>query len=279
MDIVQSLSETLTVNEIVSFISDINQSLSEILTINETVIYDAIKTLSEILTVNDNAEASVLAGIYANLQATWAMNEVSGVRYDNSGKGNNLSDYNTVGSVAGKISNAAYFVKANSECLYRVPWNPGDIDFTFAGWVYLRDKSVNQHILYEYATGASRYRLLYNKTTDTFRFSVSTDGTNNVYIDAGNLGSPAINTWYWICCYHDSVNNKIGIKINALAANTEGFYGGIYTGGTDHEFVIGAWSKTLGPADVNVDSTQYWTRLLSDDEKAYMYNSGNGREL
>ena len=68
---------------------------------------------------------SAAAGPFANhptlatgLVSYWALDEASGTRYDSVvASGNDLTDNNTVGSVAGKLNNAASFVAANSESL------------------------------------------------------------------------------------------------------------------------------------------------------------------
>ena len=77
-----------------------------------------------------------------NLEAWWKLDEESGTRDDAHGS-NDLSDNNTVGFTAGKYSNAASFILANSEYLSIGDNNSlstGDIDFTLGCWVEIASK-------------------------------------------------------------------------------------------------------------------------------------------
>jgi len=73
------------------------------------------------------------------LQGCWPLDETSGVRYDSSDKGNDLSDINTVGYDTGVIGNAAKFIKANSERLQTSKdiFTDPQTELTVCNWVYV----------------------------------------------------------------------------------------------------------------------------------------------
>ncbi|MDA2917638.1 hypothetical protein MYX64_12505, partial [Nitrospinae bacterium AH_259_B05_G02_I21] len=88
------------------------------------------------------------AGLLTDLKAHWKLNEASGTRSDSHGS-NDLTDNNTVGQAAGKIGNAADFIRVNSEYLSiadNADVSAGDVDITWALWVWL-DDNTNSHSL------------------------------------------------------------------------------------------------------------------------------------
>ncbi len=152
----------------------------------------------------------------------------------------------------------------------------GDIDFTVAGWVYLSSKTTSQGLIGKWDSGTTReYLIYYNTSGDSFNFGVSSNGSNLTTITASSFGSPALNTWYYVVGWHDSVNNTLNIQVNNGTTNsvsyssgvidsTSSFYIGQYQGG---QFFTG-----------NIDSVGLWKRVLTSPEKATLYNSGNGLE-
>lgn len=83
------------------------------------------------------------SGLSTNIQAFWKMNETADARRDEIGT-NHLSDYNTVASQTGIRGDAALFVGANSELLYRATTSPlqaGGPPFSISSWFYLNSTS------------------------------------------------------------------------------------------------------------------------------------------
>jgi hypothetical protein len=216
------------------------------------------------------------AMILQNLVSYWTLDETSGTRSDSHGS-NHLSPQNTPGYGTGKQGNAASFVRASNQWLTvadNTTLSPGDTDFTFAGWVYLDNKTNTQRLWGKWNSPNNEYRLQYNVSTNRFEWSVSIDGTGvAATATANNLGSPSASTWYFIVCYHDSVNNLIGISVNNGTFNTTAHSTGVYD--ATGAFTIS--NSGTNALDGDVDEVGYFNKVLTASEISYLYNIGLGR--
>lgn len=220
--------------------------------------------------------------LWDNLVAYWKLDETSGTRADSYGSNTLSESASAVGYGTGKVSNAADFVKANSNYLYiydNAALSMGDIDFTVAAWLKIDDKSTSSGIVskwYGPINNREYYILYLTGATDRISFFVSNDGTSSASINANNLGSPSTDTWYFIVAWHDSVNDTINIQINNGAIDSLSYASGVYNGSAS--FVLG--SNRVGintaPLDGMIDEVGVWKRVLSSDERTELYNSGNG---
>ena len=216
------------------------------------------------------------------LAAYWKLDEASGTRSD-SAASSHLTDNNTVTVNAGKRGNAAQFTRTNSEFL-SIADNPsvstGDIDFTIAAWGYLDSKNALMVMVHKGSTTGSdlEYGLRYDSTADRFQFLVSPAGNDIVSVNADSLGSPSIGTWYYLVGWHDSVNNTINIQevtngtVDSLSYTTGlADRGGVFYVGRKGDGSVFArfW-------DGRIDEVGLWKRVLTDQERADLYNSGNG---
>ena len=223
------------------------------------------------------------AVITENLVAAWFLNETSGNRADAIGS-NDLVDVNTVGYVAGKVSNAAHFIENNEEkftCAGHTDLTIGDNDWQLTCWVRSQDLDADQFYIgrWDYSNNRREYKVIYQNTADRFSFASSSDGTLQPVIAADTFGAPSLNTWYFISVRYDKTNDKIGISINNGAWDELSVPdGGIYVNtATDLEV---AYSTGYNYADADIDSVHIWKgRLLEADELTFMYNSGSGREV
>jgi len=208
-----------------------------------------------------------------NLISWWALNEASGTRND-SHSTNHLTDNNTVTSSAGVQSNAANFVSANSEYLSRADntaLSVGDIGFTFCGWFYLSSKTGNPTAI---SKGSSEYAIRYATTPDRFQFSIYDGSTSNA-VNANALGSPGTSTWYFVCAWHDADNNTINIQVNAGTTNSTAHSTGVADGAA--VFTISSLIGTSQYWAGLIDEVAFYKRVLTDDERSWLYNSGAGR--
>lgn len=214
-----------------------------------------------------------------NLVCYWRLEEASGSRADEVG-GRTLTDNNTVTSATGKQGSAAQFVRANSEYLSaasHASLSPGNTDFTFQAWVYLDSEPSGgqMRVIDKYYIGAKEYALLYLQSSDKFGIAFSSDGSSdNVYLET--TGTVTTGTWYCVHFWHDSVNNQVGISVNAGTADTTSYSSGVYQGTS--EFCIG---RTSGPTnfhywDGRIDEVALWSRVLSGAERTSLYNGGSG---
>lgn len=218
--------------------------------------------------------------IIDNLIAHWRLNEASGVRFDVHGS-NDLTDNATVTQAVGKIDNAAQFIRANNEYLSitdNTDLSTGDIDFTWAGWVWLDSKANNLSIIMKW-TGAGdqrEYGLIYlGGATDRFHFTVSFNGTGTATtINADSFGAVATGAWNFVVVWHDATANTINIQVNNGAIDSAAHSTGVFDG--TGQLNIGATEQVLDFFDGRIDSVSLWKRILTAQEKTDLYNSGDG---
>lgn len=217
-------------------------------------------------------------GLLANLTAYWKMDEASGNAIDAHGS-NDLTINGALGSTAGKVNNCRTF--GGSGVYFSLADNAdmsvGDEDFTFAGWVYISDKTATRSIFSKFrgSAGARSYGCDYLSSSDRFRFYVSPDGSAATTVTADNFGSPSTLTWYFIVCWHDSSANTINIQINGGTADSAAHSTGVFDSTTDFE--LGRRNTDNNPLVGRLDEWGFWKRTLTATEKTFLYNSGAGR--
>ena len=213
----------------------------------------------------------------AALVAFWKLDEASGVRYDAIGD-NDLTDNNTVGQADGKIGNAAQFVVENNEHLSHID-NPdlsvGDIDFTIAAWVLFDSVTAHRTFFAKWSLD-NEYVVMYQKTTNHFRFCVTHDGSTLSYIDS-TLGPASLGVWYLVVAWHDSVNNTLNIQVNNGTVDSAPHALGAFDGTSP--FQISGTAPTEQIMDGRVDAVGLWKgRCLTAAERTELWNGGNGKE-
>lgn len=211
--------------------------------------------------------------LLTSLVSYWKLDEASGTRADSHGA-NSLTSNNSVSSTTGKIGNAADFVPASSQSLSRASNSDlqgGNFDFTFAGWAKFDDYAVSSGFPMAFAktSGAIEYELFHSGTDIAWR--VATVGSGNVLVARPR---PTAGTWFFFECWHDATNDQIGLRLNNDTASTATALGGATVGtGT---FRIGARGNNSLFLDGAIDEVGLWRRLLTSDERATLYNAGNG---
>lgn len=207
----------------------------------------------------------------SNLKAYWKLDEATGATRVDSFGSNNLTDSGGVTQVAGIVGNAAHF----STPQYLVNTNTnlpnGDQDYTVNVWVYLDSKSGNSAILKKGNT--ADFDLFYIQSIDRFEFTQWDDsGSVGIPIDADSLGSPGINTWYFITLRRNTTADSISIQVNGGAEDTTNLGGFIFPGPRDNYFFLGD-----GIANSNrADEVSVFNKVLSSTERTALYNSGLG---
>jgi len=214
------------------------------------------------------------------LVAYWKMDEASGTRADDQGS-NDLTDNNTVTSNTGKIGNAGQFTAANSEYLSladNADLSTGDIDFTFAMWVYgdtLASGADFRGIISKWEGSNQEYILQNNGVTSRLIWSVGSSGSNRTDLTASSFGAPSTSTWYFIVCGHDAANDQIFISVNDGTVDTASHSGGVFNGAS--AFEIGHHQQGFQYWDGRVDEVGFWKKKLSAAEITELYNAGAGK--
>lgn len=237
-------------------------------------VAEALDTSSRFQVDNGGALAS-------GLVAYWNMQEAAGTRKDSKGA-NALTDYNTVTQAAGKAGQAAQFTSANSEYLSiadNADLSTGNVNFTISTWVYLASDPANDMTIVsknDEASASNREYLLTWRDDDRFVFVIyGPDGALS-YVVANAFGAPGTATWHFVVAWHDADTNTINIQVNngavsSSAANANG------PADTAASFRIGAERST--PVyfwDGRIDEVGLWKRVLTPQERADLYNGGNG---
>ncbi len=216
-----------------------------------------------------------LSTLLNQLISYWPLNESSGTRFD-AHNGNNLTDVNSVGSAAGKISLAADFEVDASQrlsCADNASLSCGDQDFEFSCWIKAESFTDNGCIIAKNVAGSTEYRLYVN-TSGVLVWSVYSAAGE---LSGGGVSSAAalsLGTWYFINVWHDATNNLVGLKVNNGTAVTSDQTGGCYDGAGS--FYMGAQDAAIR-YDGLVDEVGFWKgRILTAAERTALYNNGNG---
>lgn len=213
-----------------------------------------------------------------NLAGYYRLDEASGNAID-SVSANTLTANNAPGSGTGKIGNARTFNGSNKSftAASSSVFNFGDTDFTIACWVNLSSVAAQSMLVTKFSTvGNNRqYALYYNIVTGRMSFLVNSSGASaqNVTINADAFGAIATGTWYYVVAWHDSVNNQIGISVNGVA-NTQSHSAGVFQSSVN--FRVGGRADGFEFTNGLIDGVGVWSKVLTSDERARLYNSGDG---
>ena len=228
-----------------------------------------------------------LSDAYAYIAAGWTLDESSGTRVDSIGS-NDLTDNNTVASATGQFSNAADFEADNTEflsCASSADLQGGDVDFMLRGWMKLESQAGGSPGRYLIVKSAGidnptvlEYSLHVDHPFHGLRFSVCDTSNNIGYVSTGT-DTIAVDTWYLFHAWHDSVNNEIGVVLNAGTPVTAAWTSGVRT--TGNGFRLGAGHldlvSTYGLYDGLLDDVCILRGyLLNSSERTADYNGGTG---
>jgi len=225
-------------------------------------------------------------GLLNNLIAYWPGNEVAGNALDLHTNALHLTDTNTVTSNPGlSYPLARQYTAANNEYHTRpgddALLSTGDVDFTLAACARFDTFLINRSMVTKYlaATNNREYWLMFNQVTGRFEFRVSLLGTlaTVTTVLADTLGVPAINTWYLIIGWHDSVANTINIEVNDGGVDSIAHAGGVFDSAATFE--IGA--RTLADyMDGRIGPTAMWKSgpglggVKTPAERTALWNGG-----
>lgn len=218
-----------------------------------------------------------------NLISWWKFDEASGNAVDSHGSNTLAETSGTIDAVAGKV-NGGRDLEAGDTEYFEVADNAsvsfGDEDFTCGLWIKPETIPGGAHHYFgKWNSGGNKreYVMGIDHAYDWYSpmFFVSSDGTNFHYVISGVNCSAG--NWYFVVFWHDSVNNRIGISVNNEAAVTTAHSTGCFD--SDSPFRVGADGQTTPGnfADGVVDEGFLYRRLLTADEREWLWNSGNGR--
>ena len=228
-------------------------------------------------------------GLMNDIVAYWKLDENNSYapRLDSYSGGYHLTNYNSVGSVAGIFGAASTFYHLSSEYLYRSHdsiFNPTDA-FSIAGW-FRFDKDI------PYNT-----RTIFSKTdTGSENWSLRMHGPHpdrkvGFYLSNGSSSAEAIigsslahSTWYYAIAGWDSLAGLLWLKIYNTSGGLEHDVTTPYTGGgnasNSSRLIMGA--RSAGAATTNhwfgdIDEVGFWNKKLTTRDISELVNGGSYR--
>lgn len=195
-----------------------------------------------------------------------------------------LTNNATVASAVGPSSNlrgGAQFNVAGSRYLSRTDSANLSVPrtgFTVAAWVYLDSKPVTSMAIAGKfdLLGQAEFLLQWNVSSDRLTLITSNDGTTLQLAQAG-IGSPSLATWYYVVAWYEGSSIYIQAN-NGAVSSVGGPAAGVFD--STSPFTIGAFGAT--PAqfwDGRLAHVGLWRRVLTADERRWLYNNGNGFDL
>jgi hypothetical protein len=212
----------------------------------------------------------VAPSLLDNLVAYYKLDETSGPRIDSAGS-NNLTDNGNVGSTMGKIGNAALFDGTNKSLSVNTPNLYNNI--SFSTWFY-----VGQFL--------SGFRSIFTQFS-SFLNELGVwwlNGDIGIYDDIDDAGTflyqtpVLLNTWYHVVCTINGSNgNELQLWLNGSLSGS-GLSPTSSFSSIGGEFVIGARTSDDNslPLGGSVDELGIWSRVLTPEEIAILYNGGSG---
>ena len=212
----------------------------------------------------------------------WSLNETSGVRFDSTANGYNLTPFGQTRYTAGVLNNCLKIIDNNSGLgettggLSRTGAFPSSAaDWTWCGWVksagnvgeinrafplWLRNTDLDDLYLVMHSGEWEFVKVENGGTTETLTHTVAS----------------AVDTWYfWAVSYHHA-SKTVKLYIDGTVAHTWTFAAAI-TGANWSQ--LQAISYDDGPDDeLNFDETARFPGVLTAGEILWLYNEGTGRD-
>lgn len=259
-------------------------SYTHTLSLDDTMIARATIKFTAPLEITVGTSSDPLdSPLLTNLVAFWKLQEAVGAsRLDSVGT-NHLTQYNSVGQIAGKVGNAASFNGttqrldiADTAALSM----PTTQQFTIAGWL-------NITTLVSGATPLNKGQLIFTSSDFEYalqfvldvpsgeirlRFMVS-DGSTNVQVPMTTQLSTG--TWHFIVAWYDGF---VRLQANNGTIYTAG--DGTFLGSADgtKNFNLASSGSGGGFFAGSLDAWGIWKRVLTSTERTQLWNSGNGLE-
>lgn len=216
--------------------------------------------------------------IIDSLVACYELNEASGNALD-AHDDNDLTDTNNVGSTGTardfERDSSQYFTLADNTDL-----SFGDEALTIVAFAQLESKpgASDLSIIQKTSGGSGEYFLQYRNSDSVDRFAFVVYGATGFGSEgkvlAETIGSPALDTPYFVVCWHDPTNNVVGIQVNDGTANTTAHSAGIFDGNGAFQLSGVEFGNYF---DGLLWKVAIWRRVLTTEEKTWLYNSGTGR--
>ena len=207
----------------------------------------------------------------------WQFENGASLGLDSSNYGNNLTNNNAVSQTTGKVGQAAQFVAASSQSLSIADNDALSVDTTDAAWAFwFQATTLGTRTLLSKYGGAGQREYVFYTFSSKLNLDASDDGTATVTVtEPTNLST---GTWYFVYAQYRRATKQTALSINQAALTTSS---ALTTAGLKN----GTQPFKLGGPDGAaywdglLDQVGFWKRLLSAQERAYLWNGGAGRAL
>lgn len=223
------------------------------------------------------AGGSGLESLLNDMVAWWTLDEGGGTRIDSHGSFD-LSDSGTTPSIAGKVSSAADF-SSGITTLSRAAGDVygGSFDFSGCFWGYVPTSVPDRDVAvcnYNTDTAMSFYVQTANLANRNFQF-VGRQADGAIYPYCTSTITTLPDTWYFVYYEYDHSTQTMGLKVNDETKVTTIVGGTGLQSGAEVPFRIGSRAADRHWTGY-VDEAAFWTRTLTEDEIASIYNEGAG---
>lgn len=199
-----------------------------------------------------------------NLISHWALDDLSDAHGENA-----LTNNGGVAFADGKLDDGATFDGDDDSlsCASNAGLAVDDESFTFCAWVKSSNLSLPNAVAGKWSSpGAPEWNLTLSSTSARLAGpSASVDSD----LDAFDTG-----VWYFLCAWYDHAGQTLNVQVNGGAVASAASGGSITA--TEADFVIGDVASGIDPMVGQIDSASFWKRVLTADERAELYNGGDG---
>lgn len=235
--------------------------------------------------VNGSVCQSVKNNIWNNLVSWWSFDETSGTRLDLHST-NHLTDSSSVGYATGLNGNGANFVSSSSDylqCASATGIPSASDGFSFVCWfkntTYPDAGTIDTVFKVGSLSSGSEYSyaLVIPVLTKRPAALIGATGSGGTYSDTNGTVINE-NQWYFAHAYYDPTSTTIGFGLNDETPALKNYS----TAATANSpITVGRGSSSAHPGgefvDAVVDNIAIFNGVLSNDERAWLYNGGLGR--
>ena len=220
-------------------------------------------------------------GLLNDLIAYWPGDEAAGNLLDLHTNALTMTDNNTVTSAVGKVyPTARQYTAATFEYHSRASealLQTGNINWTVAAWVYANTFPALAG-MFGKDGGNREHSLIYEAGALRFRFRVYNGAALLAgLVSADSLGVPSTGVWYLVVASHNATLSRCEISVNGGTVDTSA---DILAPGTSAAgLTIGKYNTDGDPArqwDGRIGPTAFWKTVLTDLQRAQLYNGGSG---
>jgi len=231
-------------------------------------------------TMGGGGSESTPSTLYNNLIAAWGLNEASGTIYDYTANDYDGTATNTpTYEAGGKVNEAISYLRTSTEYIDFGTsfWDPGTSDVSVSAWFYVNSLNVHHGIVGNWGT----YPYWYLRVSNiNYIYGVVNFAGTNIDVDSDVFGTVSTGTWYHIIFTLDRSGNALLYVNNGVqGAESISAHSAVSLANDNTHAIGGIGDENATYAmDGRVDAVQVWSKILTSDERAELYNSGNGWE-